>query len=156
MAMPNADLKIGDKISFELYNSYKIDTTEIRTNNTPFTQFELVYDLKTWKRKAQFTNFTFPEFDFTADDYQDRYLAVSFNREVLEMEVIGVPFASDMMDGIEVAITYAEEYCDQTMFLYIMDRIPIYLDEGSKYYIMNGTEKIFVGHSESEFYKWDH
>ena len=138
--------EIQSHINFYLHKSYEVDTSEIRTNDKPFTQFELVYNLNTWKQKGQFKNFAFPDFDFSTDDFQDKYLAISFGREVLEMEIIG-----ENNNQKEVAITYAEEYRSNTMFLYIMDKISIRNDEGSKFYIMNGTEKVFVGNSELDF-----
>ena len=130
-------------VNFHLYRTYEIDTTEISTRDSRFTRFEQVYDLDRWKKRGMFRRFTFPDFDFSADDYQDKYLAVSFGREVLEMEAIGT-----YNNSIEVAITYAEEYHDNTMFLYIMDKVSLREDVGSEFYIMDGADKVFVGYDD--------
>jgi hypothetical protein len=148
MQIQDLTISMGDKIDFQLHNSYAIDTTIIRTNDKPFTRFEQVYDLESWKRKARYRKLPFADFDLDDDDFQDKYLAVSFNREVLEMEAIGVNYNTK---SIEVAITYDEEYHANTMFLYIMDKVSLRDSEGSKFYQMKGKERVFVGHDEYEY-----
>jgi len=146
------NIQKGSLINFQLYKSYEVDMTEILTKEIPqFTWFEQVYDLNTWKNLGMFRDFTFPEFDFDDDDYQDKFLAVSFGREVVEMKVIQE--AVSPSKSVEVAITFAEEYHNKTMFLYIMDKIYLRDGLGSEHYIMKGPEKVFFGKSVLELNK---
>ena len=138
-------------VNFYLHDSYAVDTSVLFTEENAyeqFTYFELVYSLETFQTgKSAYRNFTFPEFDFTDDDIKDKYLAVSFGREVLSIEKL-----DRCCDGqVEVAITYAEEYHDNTMFVYFMDKVSIFMDEGSEFYIMKGTDKEFVGYDWSGY-----
>ena len=143
-------------INFYLYNSYTVDTRGVAKSysvaeGTPFTYFAQVYDLETWRELTDFeeSGFEYPDFDFTSDDFRDKYLAVTFGRELLEMqyEYCGEPWPSNYIAKAD--ITFAEEYHDQTMFLYVMDKIPL-LDNilgnyGNAFYIMDGKEKVYMG-----------
>lgn len=152
-AIDVANIPDGSQINFQLYKSYEVDTSGLRkkflvVEGTPFVYFVQVYRLDSWKEMGEFweTNFQFPEFDFDSDDFQDKHLVMSFGREVLEIEKIGSHSHGDS-EEIEAAITFGEEYHDQTMYLYIMDKIHLYMGLGSEFYIMDGSEKIFQGYS---------
>ena len=147
----NIGAEESSSINFYLYKSYEVDTSGFRrrfkvVEETPFTMFMQVYNLNTWKNHGCFwdAKFEFPEFDFQSDDYQDKYLVVSFGREVVEMNKIEETYYG----YIDAAITFAEEYHGDVMFLYIMDKIPLRNGLGSEFYIMNGTEKVFKGYSD--------
>jgi len=150
-ATDNIGIEESSLINFHLYKSYAVDTSGFRkyfkvVEGTPLTLFFQVYTLDIWKEHSDFCeeNFEFPEFDFEFDDYPDHYLAVSFGREVIEIKQIGETDYGD----VETAITFAEEYHGDVMFLYIMDKIPLRLGMGSEFYLMNGSEKVFKGYSD--------
>ena len=44
-------------------------------------------------------------------------------------------------------VTFAEEYTDHMMYVYLMDRIPLWdpFLEGHTYYIMKDNERVYVG-----------
>ena len=146
-----AGVKVGDLINFQLYKSYEFDTSAFceRFNvvkGTPFTYFDQVYNLDGLKRFGDFSKIysTLPNFDdVNPDDYRDKLLVVSIGRRVVEMEIIKE--AVPKIKSAEAAITFAEEYQDSMMFVYIMDKIHLWMGWGSEFYIMNGTEKVFVG-----------
>jgi len=149
-------------LNFQLYRSYKVNTSGIRQclyipEKTQFTFFRQVSDLETWKslREFQKTNFVFPAFDFTSADYQDKYLLITFGREILSMryKYFAEPFEPNWLARADV--TFAEEYHDEIMYLYFMDKIPLaspFLSgmtgagyHANRFYIMIGSERVFWG-----------
>ena len=144
--------KDKDKISFSLLERYDIDTSGMRNRlrikqGKPFTcfvqitVFENLYEYFTNEYHTEI-----PEIEFS---YQDKYMLISFGRKVEEIayEFLGEPYAPNTVAIAD--ITFSEEYSGEVMFVYAMDKIYLFdnLDDGNSYYIMNGTEKEFYGHS---------
>ena len=138
-------LEAGDLIYFRLYEKYEVDTSGLReifriTEGTPFVYFLQVHNLDALRSRGDFTrsNFGFPNFDFESNYYQDNYLAISFGREVIEIKNRTVHYGR-----VSAAITFAEEYHDDMMFLYIMDKVPLRLGMGDEYYFMEEGERVY-------------
>jgi hypothetical protein len=141
----------GETLDLELYGIFEVDTSGLRNEigiveGTPFTYFYQPHSLDSWKRHGNYgeRNFDFSELNFDENYFQDRYLAISFGREIAEIRRVGGLIYGAML----VAVTFAEEYQGDVMFLYLMDEIPFRIHMGHEYFIMDGTERIFIGHSE--------
>jgi hypothetical protein len=106
----------GDLINFQLYKTYEVDTSGFYerfhiVEGTPFTDFVQAYNLDRLRKIGNYREVysKLPAFDdVDPNDYQDKFLAVSFGRKVVEMEVIkeAVPPSK----SVEAAITFSEEY----------------------------------------------
>ena len=154
-----------DSINFHLYNSYPVETNGMAKSfsiaeGTPFTFFLSIYDPNKWKGHDYFSdiNFVFPDFDFTSSDFKDKSLAITLGREIVEMqyEYCGKPYPPNWIAKAD--ITLAEEHHDQTMFLYVMDKIAL-LDPiigGNAFYFMNGKDKIYMGECVSDLNQLDY
>ena len=146
-------ITVGDLIDFQFHSRYEVDTSGIRRSNrivdgTPYTDFVQVASLAAWAGMLNSFNdvkFEYEDFDFNFDDYPDKYLIVTFGRELVEMETFRL--RSSLV--IDVSVTFGEEYHGDVMFFYVMDNIPIANGSASEFYIMNGEEKVYTG---SRFY----
>ena len=64
----------------------------------------------------------------------------------MEIRVVGMSQSPHRPHEVEVAITFAEEYQDGVMFIYVMDRIRFpFAGVSSEFYIMEGSERVFMG-----------
>jgi hypothetical protein len=155
------DIQERDLINFQLYKSYEADTDGLRkrfkiVEGAPFTWFVQICDLSAWEgmlNSFNETKFEYKDFDFNFADYPNKYLAITFGRELLEIKKIG--FHSGQT---EAAITFAEEYYGDVMYFYIMDEVPLSFGSGKEFYIMNGLEKVFQGYDDldmNETVPWD-
>ena len=140
------------KIDFHMLNSYKVDTRGICkklriAEDSPFTCFLQITNFENLSEYfAKEFDFEIPEIDF---NYQDKYMAITFGRELKEMEYefLGYPYKPNTIAKAD--ITFSEEYDDKTMYVYVMDKIFLKdsLLDGNSFYIMNGTEKELRGHN---------
>ena len=147
------NVRDGDMIDFQLHSKREVDTSGMRgrfriVEGTPFTWFVQIGSLPAWN--GLLNSFTdvrieYDEFDFNFEDYPAYNLVVTFGRELLEMRNIGF---NPQGYNIKVAITFAEEYQGDIMFLYLMDNIPISLASASEYYILRDSETVFIGNSK--------
>ena len=142
------------KISFHLYGSYTIDTSNIRqwfyvNEGAPFTCFLQVVSFESLeKNTAKEFGLDLSDVNFDYDKYQDKYLAITFGRELLEMEYEYLRYPYKYRTVAKANITFSEEYQDQKMYIYVMDKIGL-LDSvigGNTFYIMNGSDRVFWGH----------
>ena len=165
-----ASIPDGSPIDFQLYDTYKVDASALRerlhvVEGTPFTYFIQIYSLDSWKQMSEFQDihFDFSQVDFGPDDFQDKYFVASFGREVVEIQKLRMAYDyldldEDENTTIEAAVTFGEEYYDQTMFLYVMDRIHLLEGMANECYIMDGSEKVFKAYDILDFNEhipWD-
>ena len=145
-------LDIKETIEFNTYNKYKIDAAQFLLISNDFaypdfehtyTYFGQIYDFDAWKQTVPEFDKLFPEIRVSKEAYRNKYLALSFGREVLEMHIIG-----EWCDEKEIAVVYGEKYYPDTMFLYVMDKVPGVMGMASEYYIMKGSERVFLGYSQ--------
>ena len=146
-------------IGFYTHRRYTVDTSSLRESLGVLCKSQFVFfmqvtrldNIRSMGELAQ-RDFEFPDIDFELDDYREKYFAVSFGREVVEMEAIGLhPHRGEML----AAITFAEEYNEDVMFLYIMDKISLRLRSGSEFYYLEGSERVFKGTSDLDLFEWD-
>ena len=144
-------IKEGELINFQLYKSYEVDTSGLRkrfhvVEGTPFTWFVQLCNYSAWngmlnsfdERKLEYEDF---EFEFA--NYPNNYLVVTFGRKLLEMKKIG--FYSGQT---EVAVTFDEEYHGDVIYFYIMDKVSLSFGSGSEFYVMDSSEKIYLGKND--------
>jgi hypothetical protein len=153
-------------INFQLHGSYAVDTSGIRkrmmvADGTPFTFFIQIrnfdnleeYFLKEYKLEIPYIEF----------NYENSYMAVTFGREIEELAYsgyLGEPFTPNTFPK-KVELTFAEEYTDQIMYVYEMDKLMINLislngvhaDDQCKIFLMKEDEKVFWGNSTSDINK---
>ncbi|MCL2049207.1 MAG: hypothetical protein FWG87_10835 [Defluviitaleaceae bacterium] len=141
-------IKDGDLIDIQLYGKYEVDTSGLRKANriaegTSFTHFFQRRSIRGWRASESYgmPNFHFPFFDSEPEEFRYKYFAVSFGREIAEIRRVG----KIHHDEFEVAVTFAEEYQGDVMFLYLMDEIPIWFEMAREYYIMNGSKRVYIG-----------
>ncbi|MCL2049211.1 MAG: hypothetical protein FWG87_10855 [Defluviitaleaceae bacterium] len=132
----------GDLIDIRLYGKYEVDTSGIREANsivggTPFTYFFQARRANAWN----YGDLHFIELDSELEEFQNKYFAVSFGREIEEIRRTG----KNYYFYFNVAVTFAEEYQGDVMFIYLMDELHFYLETACEYYIMNGSERVYVG-----------
>jgi hypothetical protein len=138
-------------IDFQLHERYEVDTSGYRrglnvVDGTPFTHFFQVRNLAGWKFQIEELQQLYPNFpDLTemvseTDDFQGRYLAISFGREIVEIRRSGWLHYEEF----PVAVTFSEEHHGDVMFLYLMDEMPFRLRTAHEFYIMNGSKRIFI------------
>jgi len=141
----------GEVLNLQFYGVFEVDTSGLReqariVEGTPFTRFFQMHSLNSWKNDGNYGEryFDFSELNFDENDFQDRFLAISFGREISEIRRAGIFHHG----ALQVAVTFAEEYQGDAMFVYLMDEVPFRLQMGHEYYIMDGMERVFIGHSE--------
>ena len=140
-------------INFELYGSYKIDTSGIikwcaldLEEDTQFTFFFQVKDFENLQGEtAEAFGFELSDHNFYSDDYQNNYIALTVGRELKKLQY-------EYREGHNQAfaeITFAEEYHDKIMYIYVMDKILLFPSDLSgvynSFYIMNGEESVYYG-----------
>jgi len=145
-------------VNFEDLGSYTVDTTGIRgrtliAQGTPFTFFMQIRNFD--NLQAYFLE----EFDLQIPEIKfnnsDKYMAISIGRKVCEMShngFLGKPYTPNTFAKAE--ITFSEEYNENTMYVYVMDKI-IFTDSFAdsaytKFYIMKGENKVFLGNTISD------
>ena len=145
-------------VNLQLHGRYMVDTSGIRemegiTDGTPFTFFVQIKNLNNVQEYfAREYGLEFPDIDF---NYENSYMAVTFGREIKELTYngyLGEPFSPNTFPK-KVELTFAEEYHDEIMYVYVMDKITISLiplngvssDEQCKIYLMENGEKMFWG-----------
>jgi|GEM_PF-3786736 len=145
-------------VNFEELGSYTVDTTGIRgrtliAQGTPFTFFMQI------KNFDNLQAYFLKEFDLEIPEIKfnnpDKYMAISIGRKVYEMSYngfLGKPYTPNTFAKAE--ITFAEEYNEDTMYVYVMDKIIFtdsFVDSAyTKFYIMNGEDKVFWGNTISD------
>jgi len=147
------DIKKGELITFELYESYEVDTSGIRekfniAENTPFTFFlqKTIFDnIAEYFIKSFYLEI--PDIDF---NYEDKYMAITIGRKLKEIrfnEFLGTPYIPNEIARVD--ITLSEEYYGQMMYVYVMDKIFLCgsLLDGNSFYIMKGNKKEFCGYN---------
>lgn len=143
-------------IDYWLYNSYTVDTDDVAKffnlkDGQPFTFFEQVRDIETWKnlRWVKESNFPLSEFDFYSEKFPGKYLAITFGRKLENLRWKPSEKALESNKEMVVAeVTFAKEYQAQTMYLYIMDPRPIFSASTGGYnvfYVMDDSKKIYLG-----------
>jgi len=150
----------GEIINLQLYGIFEVDTIGLRkevgvVEGVPFTYFFQPHTLNSWKSHSNYgeRHFDFSELDFDETDFQDRFLAISFGREIAEIRRAG----SFYFGLLNVAVTFAEEYEGDVMFLYTMDKVelPFCGAEYIEFYVMDGDERVFIGKSVISLNQWD-
>ena len=153
-------------VNLQLHGSYTVDTSGIRereriADGTPFTFFVQIKNLDNVQEYfAQEYGLEFPDIDF---DYENSYMAVTFGREIAGLTYngyLGEPFTPNTFPK-KVELTFAEEYRDKIMYVYVMDKITITLialngvssDDQCKIYLMENGEKMFWGDTISDINK---
>jgi len=148
------DIQKGDLISFQLYKSYEVNTNGIleRLNIVEDSPFTFFIQIKNFDNLSEYFIKEFyleiPKIEF---NYQDKYMAITIGRELDEIKFngfLGEPYAPNKFAKVD--ITFAEEYHRQMMYVYIMDKIFLcdsLIGEETSFYIINGIEKEFYGHS---------
>ena len=149
-------------VSFELIESYSVDTSGIRkrfriVDGTLFTYFIQFSDLKQMKtRLPRDFDVELSDFKFDSTDYEDKFLAVTFGRKIVDFQYeypdLGDQAPPDYAKKAYMArayMTFSEEYQEQSMYLYVMDKISfVYIDSDvNELYVMNGSERIYLGES---------
>jgi len=147
-------LSKGDSIDFQFHSRYEVDTSGLRerfgvVEGTQFTFIVQLGCVITWNGMLNSLNnvrIEYDDYDFNFDDYPDKFLIITFGRELHEIQFI------DMYASVSILsdITFAEEYHGDVMFLYTMDAITLRMNKGGGYYIMSGEEKVFIGNNISD------
>ena len=145
-------------IDFQLLESYEVDTNGIRewldvVEGNPFTFFFQYSTLKSFEDLSleQF-NLDLSEVDFNGGDYQDKFIAITIGRKLVEMqyEYLGEPYDLKFMTRAD--ITFSEEYNNQVLYIYTIDKISLdspFTGENA-FYVLNGTEKVYLGSNMHE------
>ena len=148
MIYPNT--KKQGTVNFELYGSYTVDSREMRRLlglkvEAPFTFFRQFTSFEYLKAFFKEYHADVPDFGLTSENYKDKYLAVTFGRELVDLKYKHTKYD---ISAIGV-ITFAEICQDNIIYLYLTDEIGIanmvYLP--SELYIMNGSERVYYGTS---------
>ena len=144
------DVIIDDNvISLQFYESFHVDTSGIRkhynlSEDLPFTYLDQSHNMERLQEFADAHDVVFPDFGITDIDFQGRYLIVTFGRELIDLRKIGDWWHGETF----AAFTFAEEYHEQTMFLYFSNELvyPPYMGE-HEFYVMKGSERVYHGHT---------
>ena len=147
-------LNDDNSICFQLFKSYEVDTSGLRkrfkvVEGTPFVYFSQMYGYNSWEGILNSLNnirIEYNDFDFNFDDFPDNYFIVTFGRELIDIQRVGEIHYGQTF----VSVTFDEEYHGDTMFIYLMDKILFHVGSAHEYYIMNGEEKVFLGHGLSD------
>lgn len=143
-------------INFYLLNSYEVDLAGMCkklaiVEDSPFTCFIQITNFENLTEYfADEYNLKFPEINF---DYPDKYMAITFGRELKEMEY-KLPAVRHELYSAD--ITFSEEYHKNTIYIYVMDKIFLIdsfneAGSGSSFYIMNDDKKDFLGHDITDY-----
>jgi hypothetical protein len=153
----------NDMINFQLYGNYAVDASGVRDfysliEGAPligFFQIDDANELREWK---EVLGLTLPnDFVFNFDEHQDRWLLITFGRELVEMRY-GYRKSPYYEEVPFTEIIFDERLHDQTMFVYTMEKIQLWPSDLAGYgynsfYVMNGVEKVFVGNTVKDFNK---
>ena len=161
----NNDVTNGQEgmINLQLFGSYTVDASGVREyfsllKDVPLIGFFQIYDSDDLLELAEVIDLELPDgLDFIFDDHQDKYMLLTFGRQLVEIRYeyresyydYDVPFTE---------ITFTEEHHDQTMYVYIMDNIMLWPADFpgwdyNSFYVMNGTERIYIGTCLQNFNK---
>ncbi len=133
-------------LNIELYEEHLVDETGIKKQyfieeNEPFTAFIEIGNYHHIETLCKQYNT-----DLSVISYDERmkelYIMASFGRKV---ESVYYKYLDEY--GVSALdVTFAEEYNDHMMYVYLMDRIPLWYDclEGHSYYIMKDDERIYI------------
>lgn len=157
--VPTQNIKIRDEniskimpetienVNLRLYEKHLVDETNLKKKLnvkkekafTAFIEIGNFHHIETLSKEFNM--------DLSVINYDDRmeksYIMVSFGRKV---EGILCHHMKDL--GVySTEVTFAEEYTDHMMYVYLMDRIPLWdpFLEGHTYYIMKDKERVYVG-----------
>ena len=154
-------------LNYHLHESYMVDTTNIRqklriADGTPFTffwQLKRLGDSKEHLMK-EFGLEVSTDIDNIDLAGEDKFLMITIGRELESVvyQFRGKPFKPRTVAGAH--IVFAEEYHEQMMYVYIMDKILLESSfiGGNRFFIMKGTEVEFWGYTFydiNEFEPWD-
>ena len=150
----------GELIDFQLYNRYTIDTRGLReairvVEGTPYVLFRQLTIINRNSWNTVFNPFgdievrvEYDDFNFNFEDFTNNYFILTVGRELAEIRVVGMSRSPHRPHEVDVAVTFAEEYQDGALFIYIMDRIPFsWAGMSSDFYFMEGSERVFIGPS---------
>jgi hypothetical protein len=140
-------IRDGDLIDFQFYGRHEIDMSRLReysnvVDGTPFTDFSQIRCIEEWEANYPYGEryVVFP--DIEPDVFQSGYVVISYGREIVEMRRNGrIHF-----EEFPVSVTFSEEHYGDVMFVYLMDEVPFRLGVGRGYYIMEGSERVYIGH----------
>ena len=154
MANPFSHKKINAEdgiINLQLYESYTVNASGVREyftllEDVPLIGFFQIRNSEDLYELAETLDLELPDgFDF--DNYQDKYLAITFGRQLVEIQYECRENYYGR-DSIFAEITFTEEHYDQTMYFYITDKISLWpadLGGYNTFYVMNGSEKVYIG-----------
>jgi hypothetical protein len=146
---------VGDNrvMNMKFIGIYTVDMTGIREwfevkDGTPFTCFLQIKDSERNEEYfAKQFGLNLSCIDFEHIGYQDKYLVISFGRELVEIkyEYLGKPYAHKTIARAD--ITFAEDYHDQQIYLYAVDKVLLTSSVvgGNAFYVIDGSDKRYWG-----------
>ena len=162
-ASPGDDLdEKPTAIDYHLHRSYEVDTTGVRERLSVADGMPLTYFIFA-KLPGGMEQYLLDEFymevpDLDLDETDDDcYVIISIGREISDLAYNG--FHDDFPSMANAEITFSEDYHDQMIYIYIMEKI--FITSGqmgtATFYVMRGEEKVFWGHDVRDLYetKWE-
>ena len=139
------------KLELQLYGEYIVDETGLRNklnvqDEIPFTGFIQLKGFDGFDALSKEFDMDFSIMKYNNTN-QNQYLAISFGRKIEEItyKYLGYPYKRNTIAKANIVLS--EQYNEHVMYVYLMDRI-LLIDsfiEGNSYYIMNGSNKIYMG-----------
>lgn len=139
-------------LDLKFHKSYEVDVEGIKEyervkrkygaidENVPFTYFlQLPLDEPIIKAALKDLSLSFPD-EILESSIKNKYVLLSFGRPLKDIKYKTTSY----YNHIKAAITFCEEYKDDIVYVYYMEEEVFFWT--ADYYVMEGSQKKFLGH----------
>jgi hypothetical protein len=153
---------VDPRVDFQFYDQFTADPCGFRDRSYQtdmlYTWFWLLkkttndYDKDEYLLKQFNTKILSIDWHDLSEKYPDRYFVITLGRELADLRYTRPEDRHKSRGSVMLDITFKEEYCAQTVYVYAIDKVLINdgMTLANHFYYMKGEERVFWGYNLKE------